>query len=70
MFLQWLKMIFIKSDFIILNKKQIMSLEHLFYSDFPVGIRYMCIDGKKISKQEFLELKKRYFKKKKARIES
>jgi hypothetical protein len=30
----------------------------------------MCIDGKKISKQEFLELKKRYFKKKKARIES
>ena len=52
------------------NKKQIMSLEHLFYSDFPVGIRYMCIDGKKISKQEFLELKKRYFKKKKARIES
>jgi hypothetical protein len=47
-----------------------MSLEHLFYSDFPVGIRYMCIDGKKITKQEFLELKKRYFKNKKARVES
>lgn len=47
-----------------------MSLEHLFYSDFPVGIRYMCVDGKKISKVEFLKLKKRYFKKNKARIES
>ena len=42
-----------------------MSLEHLFYSDFPVGIRYMCIDGKKITKQEFLELKKDTSRKKK-----
>jgi hypothetical protein len=30
----------------------------------------MCVDGKKISKVEFLKLKKRYFKKNKARIES
>ena len=47
-----------------------MSLEHLFYSEFPTGIRYMCVDGKKIYKQEFLELKKRYFNNKKARVES
>jgi hypothetical protein len=63
--------VFVKSDFIILkNNNKLMSLEHLFYSEFPPGIRYMCVDGKKIYKQEFLELKKRYFKNKKARVES
>lgn len=47
-----------------------MSLEHLFYSDFPGGVKYVCVGGKKISKVEFLELKKRYFKKNKLKVDS
>jgi|TARA_X000001036_G_C20665100_1_gene800457 hypothetical protein len=47
-----------------------MSLEHLFYSDFPRGVKYVCVGGKKISKVEFLELKKRYFKKNKLKVDS
>ena len=47
-----------------------MSLEHLFYSDFPKGVKYVCVGGKKISKVEFLELKKRYFKKNKLKVDS
>tara|TARA_A100000164_G_scaffold14116_1_gene11724 strand:- start:714 stop:857 length:144 start_codon:yes stop_codon:yes gene_type:complete len=47
-----------------------MNIEHLFYSEFPAGVKYIYVNGKKISKQEFLELKKRHFKKKKSKVES
>ena len=46
-----------------------MNIDHLFYSEFPKGVKHIYIDGKKISKQEFLELKKIYFKKKKSKVE-
>ena len=47
-----------------------MSLEHLFYSDFPRGVKYVCVGGKNISKEEFLKHKKRYFKKNKLKVKS
>ena len=47
-----------------------MNHDYLFESDLPDGVKSVFLNGKKISKQEFLELKKRYFKNKKARVES
>lgn len=42
-----------------------MKSNYLFYSDFPPGIASVFVDGKKLSKEEFLKLKKKYLKKKK-----
>ncbi|MDC1011791.1 hypothetical protein OAQ04_00920 [Flavobacteriaceae bacterium] len=43
-----------------------MKYSYLFDSDFPPGIASVFIDGKKISKEEFLKLKKKHLKKKRS----
>ena len=40
-----------------------MKYSYLFDSDFPPGIASVFVDGKKIPKEEFLKLKKKYLKK-------
>ena len=47
-----------------------MDYNYLFDNEFPQGVKSVYVNGKNISKQEFLELKKRYFKKKKSKVES
>ncbi len=42
-----------------------MMYNYLFDSDFPPGVASVFVGGKKISKEEFLKLKKKYLKKKK-----
>ena len=42
-----------------------MKCNYLFYSDFPPGIATVFVDGKRITKEEFLDLKKKYLKNKK-----
>ena len=42
-----------------------MKYNYLFDSDFPPGVASVFVGGKKISKEEFLKLKKKYLKKKK-----
>jgi hypothetical protein len=41
-----------------------MKHSYLFDSDFPPGIASVFVDGKKISKEEFLKLKEKHLKKK------
>ena len=47
----------------LLNKAK--KLLYLFDTDFPPRVASVFIGGKKISKEEFLKLKKEYLKKKK-----
>jgi hypothetical protein len=47
-----------------------MDYNYLFHNEFPQGVKSVYVNGKNISKEEFLDLKKRYFKKKKSRVES
>ena len=47
-----------------------MDYSYLFHNEFPQGVKSVYVNGKNISKEEFLDLKKRYFKKKKSRVES
>jgi hypothetical protein len=42
-----------------------MKYNYLFDSDFPPGVASVFVGGKKLSKEEFLKLKKKYLKKKK-----
>lgn len=45
-----------------------MNINHLFYSDLPPGVSSICVNGKKISRAEFLELKKKFSKKNKTEL--
>ena len=47
-----------------------MDYSYLFHNEFPQGVKSVYVNGKNISKEEFLELKERYSKKKKSKIES
>jgi len=42
-----------------------MKYNYMFDSDFPPGVASVYVGGKKISKAEFLKLKKKYLKNKK-----
>lgn len=42
-----------------------MKYNFLFDSDLPPGVASVFVGGKKLSKEEFLKLKKKYLKKKK-----
>ena len=42
-----------------------MKYNYLFDSDFPTRVSSVFGEGKKITKEEFLKLKKKYLKKKK-----
>lgn len=42
-----------------------MKYNYLFDSDFPPRVASVFVGGKKLSKEEFLKLKKKYLKKKK-----
>ena len=47
-----------------------MDYGYLFHNEFPQGVKSVYVNGKNISKVEFLELKKRYFKKNKLKVDS
>ena len=42
-----------------------MKYNYLFDSDFPPGVASVFVGGEKISKEDFLKLKKEYLKKRK-----
>tara|TARA_E500000178_G_C16656767_1_gene588848 strand:+ start:65 stop:202 length:138 start_codon:yes stop_codon:yes gene_type:complete len=42
-----------------------MKYNYLFDSDFPPRVASVFVGGKKLSKEEFLKLKKKYLRKKK-----
>ena len=52
-----------------IDKKKMM-YNYLFDSVFPPGVASVFVGGKKISKEEFLKLKKKYIKKRKHQNES
>ena len=45
-----------------------MDYSFLFHNEFPRGVKSVYVNGKNISKEEFLKLKKVYFKKKKLKV--
>ena len=46
-----------------------MNHDYLFESDLPVGVKSVFINGKKISRDEFLERQKKLRKKKQLKFE-
>ena len=47
-----------------------MGFEYLFYNDLPKGIKSVYVNGKRMSIEEFKEVKKKYLSKKTRSIES
>jgi|TARA_B100001093_G_scaffold239034_1_gene228981 hypothetical protein len=47
-----------------------MDYNYLFDSEFPQGVRSVYLNGKQISKSEFLKIQKEIQKKKRLKVES
>tara|TARA_B100001094_G_C17692249_1_gene558575 strand:+ start:157 stop:300 length:144 start_codon:yes stop_codon:yes gene_type:complete len=47
-----------------------MDYNYLFDAEFPQGVKSVYVNGKQISKTEFLKIQKEYQKKKRLKIES
>ncbi len=47
-----------------------MDYNYLFDAEFPQGVKSVYVNGKQISKIEFLKIQKEYQKKKRLKIES
>ena len=47
-----------------------MDYNYLFDSEFPQGVRSVYLNGKQISKREFLKIQKEIQKKKRLKVES
>ena len=63
----WFEFLFINNTFI--TNKFFMNHDYLFESDLPDGVKSVFLNGKKISRDEFLERQKKLRKKKELKFE-